>query len=128
MLQHLTKTPKLKKMAMSTDINDYQTAARELAVYPDQGTFNGLIYCALKLAGEAGEVAEKVGKVIRDDGSVLTDAHKVALTKELGDILWYVANISCELGLALSTVTEVNIQKLADRKARGVLRGSGDNR
>lgn len=126
-------------------LNDYQDRAQGTAVYPGKGTPLGLIYCALKLAGEAGEVSEKVGKAIRDDGlccpidvgypdkvgvgfNDLTPERREAIKAELGDVIWYIAGVARELGLTLSDVAQANLDKLASRAARGVLQGSGDNR
>ena len=100
--------------------NDYQAAAKKTAIYHEQ---HRVIYPALGLAGEAGEVAEKVKKWI-DDGNVDPDAVK----KELGDVLWYVAAVASDLGLTLDEVAAANVQKLESRAARGTLGGSGDNR
>ncbi|MFN4091661.1 MAG: nucleoside triphosphate pyrophosphohydrolase family protein [Brevundimonas sp.] len=115
-------------------LNEYQQLTGDTAIYPGKGTPLGLIYCGLKLAGEAGEVAEKIGKAIRDDGLFGDDMHEItperreALKGELGDVLWYVARAARELGYDLSDIAQGNIDKLSDRKARGVLGGSGDNR
>ena len=109
-------------------LNEYQEAAISTAIYPGRGSFQGVTYCALKLAGEAGEVADKIGKVIRDDGSEITEAKRQDLKKELGDVAWYLAALSTELGLTLEEVMAANLEKLASRKARGVLGGSGDDR
>jgi len=110
-------------------LDDYQAGARSTALYPQQAR---VLYPALKLAGEAGEVAEKLGKLMRDDGYLpgreLTQAQRDTLAAELGDVLWYVANLSADLGFSLQTVGERNLAKLADRKTRGVIGGSGDNR
>lgn len=118
---------------MTLSLNDYQTRATRLAIYPGQRTPLGLSYAALKLAGEAGEVTENIGKAIRDDGYMtttqqLTAPRTSAIVKELGDVLWYVAAIARELGYDLDTVAMVNLNKLNDRKTRGVLQGSGDDR
>jgi NTP pyrophosphatase (non-canonical NTP hydrolase) len=107
-------------------VNDYQVEGAITAIYPEGK--NGLYYCALKLAGEAGEVAEHIGKAIRDDNSEITPERREALALELGDVLWYVAALCNELDLNMSKVAEDNLRKLADRKARGVLGGSGDYR
>jgi NTP pyrophosphatase (non-canonical NTP hydrolase) len=109
-------------------LSEYQQRAVSTAIYPDKGKIGGLVYTALKLNGEAGEVAEKVGKILRDDSGVLTLEKREALIKELGDVLWYVAATARELNVELETVAEQNLNKLADRKARGVLQGSGDSR
>jgi NTP pyrophosphatase (non-canonical NTP hydrolase) len=107
---------------------DYQVLARSSAMYPGQGTFQGLTYCALKLNGEAGEIAEKVGKAWRDAGGRVSDERREALILELGDVLWYLANIAEELETTLEHCAERNLAKLASRRARGTLSGSGDDR
>lgn len=107
------------------DMNDYQDGALSTAIFPEEYK---ILYPALKLAGEAGEVAEKVGKVLRDNGGEFTDEIKQALGKEIGDVLWYCAALSASLGLDLNTVAQGNLDKLASRKERGVIGGSGDER
>ena len=87
-----------------------------------------MTYPALGLCGEAGEVAEKVKKTIRDDGGVLSDQRREALARELGDVLWYLSQLATEADLDLETIAEDNLEKLLSRQERGVLRGSGDNR
>ena len=82
----------------------------------------------LGLSGEAGEVAEKVKKVIRDKGGEFDDDTRLAICKELGDVLWYVAQIASELNLDLSNVAQGNLDKLADRAKRGKIKGNGDDR
>ena len=106
--------------------DEYQILAARTAMYPNQG--NNLWYPALGLAGEAGEVAEKVKKIYRDqDGKVfLNDIDE--LRKELGDVLWYVAALATELKISLTFVAEMNIAKLQSRADRGVVSGSGDDR
>jgi hypothetical protein len=108
------------------DLNTYQTAALQTAVYPDQG-FN-FAYPALGLSGEAGEVADKLKKVIRDDDGVLTDPVRDAVAKELGDCMWYLAVLAYEMDYDLNEIAQINIDKLNSRRERGVLSGSGDNR
>lgn len=121
-------------------LDAYQARTADTAVYPGKGTVLGLIYCSLKLAGEAGEVAEKIGKALRDDGlkpdgrtnepawTALTPERREALKAELGDVLWYVASAARELDYDLADVARTNLAKLADRQARGTLHGSGDVR
>jgi NTP pyrophosphatase (non-canonical NTP hydrolase) len=106
--------------------DDYQKKAWDTAIYPERG--DNLIYPVLGLNGEAGEVAEKVKKVIRDSEGVVGEATRKILAKELGDVLWYVAAICSELGLSMAEVADQNLDKLNDRKERGVLHGSGDER
>lgn len=108
------------------DISEYQRRSRATAVYPDAG--DNLAYPALGLCGEAGEAAEKVKKAMRDDGGVLTDERRDALAAELGDVLWYVAQLATEAGLDLGEIAGENLAKLLSRQERGVLQGSGDTR
>jgi NTP pyrophosphatase (non-canonical NTP hydrolase) len=107
-------------------LSDYQERSRATAVYPDAGS--NLTYPALGLCGEAGEAAEKVKKAIRDDGGELTDERREALAGELGDVLWYVAQLATEAGLDLDQIAEDNLAKLLSRQERNVLQGSGDAR
>jgi NTP pyrophosphatase (non-canonical NTP hydrolase) len=106
------------------EFNEYQETARETAIYPAE---LGLIYTALGLTGEAGEVAEKVKKMIRDD-ITLDDKYRGKLARELGDVLWYVANLAHEIGISLDTVAKANLNKLRSRKVRKALSGDGDDR
>jgi NTP pyrophosphatase (non-canonical NTP hydrolase) len=108
------------------DLNSYQQSARTTARYPDVGA--NPIYPTLGLSGEAGEVADKVKKVLRDRGGVFDAAVREELKLELGDVLWYVAQLASELGLSLDEVAEANLAKLASRATRGRLSGSGDHR
>lgn len=112
---------------MSLDFDTYQEQTATTAVYPGRGTTSGLLYCALGL-GEAGEVQGKAKKVLRDDDGVLTPEKREAMAAELGDLLWYAAQLASELDVSLSDVAQANLDKLADRASRGVLQGSGDNR
>jgi NTP pyrophosphatase (non-canonical NTP hydrolase) len=108
------------------DFSEYQSLSRRTATYPRAG--EDLTYPALGLCGEAGEVAEKVKKTIRDDGGVLSDDRREALARELGDVLWYLSQLATEADLDLETIAENNLEKLLSRQERGVLRGSGDDR
>ena len=126
-------------------LDEYQNKATDTAIYPGQGTALGMVYCALKLNGEAGELAEHIGKAIRDDDFLyvyrdesgfscadvehpLRAKRQDLVVKEVGDCLWYLANICNELDIDLSDAAEINLEKLASRKERNVLQGSGDNR
>ena len=108
------------------DLNAYQDAARQTALYPDAG--NTPIYPTLGLSGEAGEVADKVKKVLRDRAGLFDDEVRAEIALELGDVLWYVAQLASELGYQLEDVANQNLNKLRDRSARGQLKGSGDHR
>lgn len=107
---------------------EYQDKATQFAKYPNHTPMAGLTYCTLGLTGEAGEVAEKVKKIIRDGHGSLTLEKAEDLCKELGDVLWYVSQTARELGFTLEQVAARNISKLTSRQERGVLGGSGDNR
>ena len=130
-------------------LDAYQSGAVGTAFYPGKGGTLGLSYVALKMNGEAGEFAEHLGKAIRDDQygqqvhrSVLrsdgvgpelqpmplTPDRRELLKKELGDVLWYVAAGAAELGFTLEEIAQANLDKLAGRKTRGTLGGSGDDR
>lgn len=110
-------------------LDEYQDRARTTATYPQEAK---LLYPVLKLSGEAGEVSEKLGKLMRDDGwrvgQPLPGEARDALAKELGDVLWYLASVAADLGLTLDEVARTNLAKLADRAERGAIHGSGDER
>lgn len=113
--------------------DEYQAAALATAGYPLKG--KNLLYPSLKLAGEAGEAADKVGKLWRNIGKEgvisaedLTPEKKEALILELGDVQWYIAALAMELGISLEEIALKNIEKLAGRRERGTIKGEGDNR
>ena len=108
------------------NFNDYQKKSRKTAKYPDIG--HPVIYPALGLVNEAGEVAGKIKKVFRDKGGEINEDTRSALKAELGDVLWYVAQVCTELDLSLDEVAEYNLEKLYSRLERGTIRGDGDNR
>lgn len=108
--------------------NAYQEFVREMKVYPEK---YAVAYPALGLAGESGEIAEKVKKWLRGDSGQAGDAYiklRQDLLLELGDPLWYIAALADDLGFTLQEVVDANFVKLTSRKDRGVLQGSGDNR
>lgn len=90
--------------------------------------FKDLLHWVLGLNGESGEVAEKVKKIVRDKGGEISEEDRIELGKELGDVLWYLAVFAEHLGFSLGDIAQKNLDKLADRKDRGRLQGSGDNR
>lgn len=121
-------------LAFGATLNQYQDAAVSFAIYPKDAA---ITYPALGLIGESGEVeekltllmaagriAEKLKKTIRDG----RDLDRQALAKELGDVQWYIACLARDIGYTLQEVAEMNITKLIDRKARGVVKGDGDDR
>lgn len=103
----------------------YQQFVNDMKIYPEQYK---IVYPALGLAGEAGEIAEKVKKVLRDSDGEWADDKRAAVLDELGDPLFYIAALADDLGFSLREVMENNVSKLTSRKSRGVLRGSGDDR
>lgn len=138
----------LAEFDLNPYLNFYQKIATKSAIYPGRGTFFGLQYCTLKLNGEAGELAEHVGKAMRDDEILkmesvefspyelefrivqreFTPERLEAITKEVGDCLWYLSAICNELGISFAKVAKINLEKLKSRTDRDQLQGSGDNR
>lgn len=108
------------------NLNEYQDKSKETAIYPNQGS--NYIYPTLGLVSEAGEIAGKIKKVIRDDDGIISEEKMEDIKKELGDVLWYVAQLATELKIPLNDVAEYNIEKLQSRMERGVIKGSGDER
>lgn len=107
--------------------DDYQKQAMTTAVNAKRD-FGAFAYRTLGLVGEAGEVAEKVKKIIRDKNSQVSAADKTEILKEMGDVLWYLQALADYLEVPFSSVAEMNLQKVLDRKSRGVTHGQGDNR
>jgi NTP pyrophosphatase (non-canonical NTP hydrolase) len=108
------------------NLDDYQKAALRTAAPKDK--HNEIFHLLLGLCGEAGEIAEKAKKIVRDKDSDFKALDREDLTKELGDVLWYVTVIADHFDISLSEVGEKNIAKLASRQERNLLGGSGDNR
>lgn len=106
-------------------LNEYQQHALSTAIYPDDSR---IIYPTLGLTGEAGEVADKVKKVIRDGGKEFSPEKRLEIIKEIGDVLWYCATLSRDLGYELDEVAQMNVDKLRSRQQRNILSGNGDNR
>ncbi|MCL5112120.1 MAG: nucleoside triphosphate pyrophosphohydrolase family protein [Candidatus Marsarchaeota archaeon] len=105
------------------DLNEYQDNAKKTAVFPDalDGRF---YYPAIGLAGEVGELLNKIKKIARDSAEI----NKEDLKSELGDVLWYLSQLAEELGISMEDVAAHNLEKLRDRAERGKIHGSGDNR
>lgn len=106
-------------------ISDYQREAVATAIYGDG---QEIIYPALGLGNEAGEVQGKVKKVLRDNAGVFDDVNKRKIADELGDVLWYCAALARDIGYDLDTICQINLNKLKDRQTRNVIQGSGDTR
>lgn len=107
--------------------NEYIDFVKSMKVYPEKMR---VVYPALGLAGEAGEIAEKVKKWVRDEDfeNGMSVGRREAILSELGDPLWYITSLADDLGFTLQDVVDANVEKLSSRKERGVLKGSGDNR
>lgn len=103
--------------------DEYQTQATKTAIYKQE-----VIYPALGLANEAGEVLGKIKKVLRDNDGEFTASKRHEISDEIGDVLWYIAALARDLELPLEDIAQANLNKLNSRMARGVLGGSGDNR
>lgn len=107
---------------------EYEDVTSTMAIYPGEGTTLGLTYTALGLAGEAGEFADKVKKVLRDANGEIDPPRRFAMLQELGDVAWYLAACARELNSTLGEVMEQNATKLLSRRDRDVLNGDGDYR
>lgn len=108
--------------------SDYQHESRQTAIYTSRNVGNHLAYLALGVTGEAGEMADKVKKLLRDQEGAMSTEWKEAFIKECGDVLWYLAQCATELGVDFEHVAETNLQKIKDRKARQQISGEGDSR
>lgn len=108
-------------------LNEYQKQALTTAMHTNN-EFKDLLHWVLGITGESGEIAEKMKKIIRDKNSKVSKADKIELAKEIGDVLWYLAVFSDQLGVSFDEVAKENLAKLKSRKVRGTLQGSGDNR
>lgn len=106
---------------------EYQKQALTTVISADD-EFRDLLHWVLGVNGEAGELAEKVKKIIRDKGGRVSQQDKEELAKEIGDVLWYLAVFANDLGYKFEDIARANLDKLQSRKQRGALQGSGDNR
>lgn len=112
------------------NFREYQAATTTTAIYPNPGSgdWDAITYAVLGLASEAGEVAGKLKKALRDDGGAITSTRRAAIIDELGDVLWYVARVASEFAIDLDQIARRNIAKLGSRATRDVLGGDGDQR
>jgi NTP pyrophosphatase (non-canonical NTP hydrolase) len=108
-----------QKQAMKTDYNlDGDRSIQSIA----------FIEHVLGLVGESGEFADKVKKIYRNNQKEMSEAERIELLKELGDVLWYVSSLASYMDAELETVADKNLKKLADRAKRNVIASKGDNR
>ena len=114
-----------QKRASATDI---ELASMRTVMSKRNINTIGFLDKALGISGEAGEFADKIKKILRDKNGTLDEADRIAIKKELGDVLWYTAEIALYLDIPLSEVAQDNLEKLASRQRRGKLHGSGDER
>lgn len=110
------------------DFDEYEKLASRTAIFNDSQRLYRLYDLGLGIAGESGELVEKLKKIIRDDDGKVTEERREALKKEIGDVLWYLSQLSSALGFKFSEAAEANVKKLEDRYARDMIKGSGDNR
>ncbi len=122
----VTPTARGEKTYMT--FKEYQEQAIHTLLYPGSGDIMGLLYVVLGINGEAGEMAEKVKKILRDSNGQVSEEKRQQLILELGDVLWYAAATAYELGTTLEEVAQRNVDKLSSRHTRGKIQGSGDNR
>lgn len=108
---------------MKLTFNNYQKVARKTAIYKD-----GIFYPALGLCGESGEVAEKIKKIYRDNDGIISEYNKEQIVKEMGDVLWYIANLATDLNVPLEDVAKKNLEKIQTRQQKNLIHGDGDNR
>lgn len=123
-----TKKERFDPNTLNMKLNEYQEKAQETSNYSRPNQFLAITYCSLGLTGEAGEVANKVKKIFRDDNGVCNPEKLRELMYEVGDCLWYIAMLAKECGYTLEDVAQMNYEKLHSRAERGKIGGSGDHR
>ena len=124
-LEFGTQTNETHKYKRISDLDMYQQVAKQTAIYPRE---QAIIYPTLGLTGEAGEVANKVKKIIRDDGNKINESLVQEISAEIGDCLWYISVLADDIGIKLSDIANSNLIKLENRKKKGTIHGSGDKR
>jgi NTP pyrophosphatase (non-canonical NTP hydrolase) len=110
------------------EFDDYQQRASTTALFPKNELEYQTMYLSMGLAGETGEVIEKIKHIIRDADGVVGQEAREGVKKEMGDVLWYLSQLARILGISFDDIASANIEKLADRAQRGVLKGTGDER
>ncbi len=105
---------------------EYQELTNKTAIYPDKGS--NFLYPVLGMMGEAGEVAEKIKKIWRDKNNIISEEDRIEIKKEIGDVLWYLSQLSTELNVDFEDVANTNVLKIKSRLERNKLNGAGDNR
>lgn len=110
------------------DFNEYQEKASVTATFTGKQEEHQLMYLALGVCGESGEIAEKIKKIIRNDEGVVSDEKRESIRSEIGDVLWYLSQLSRVLHIPFEDAAQDNIRKIMDRKARGVVKSTGDTR
>ena len=119
------RTNETHKYKRISDLDMYQQVAKTTAIYPRE---QAIIYPTLGLTGEAGEVANKVKKIIRDGTIENHESLIQEISAEIGDCLWYISVLADDIGVKLSDIANNNLVKLANRKEKGTIHGSGDTR
>ncbi|MCI0619505.1 nucleoside triphosphate pyrophosphohydrolase family protein [Candidatus Wolfebacteria bacterium] len=107
------------------EFNEYQKKSQYELI---AGNYPELMYTTLALTGEAGEIADKVKKIYRDEGGIVSQEKRQDITREMGDLLWYMGRLAIHLGVSFDDVARENLEKLSKRTSRGTLSGAGDNR
>lgn len=110
------------------DFNEYQKLAARTATFEGRDPWYPLMYVALGIAGESGELIEKLKKVMRNDNGVISDEKREAMKQEIGDVLWYLSQFARLIDIPFEDAAKANIDKTWDRAQRGVIRSEGDTR
>ena len=124
-LEFGTQTNETHKYKRISDLDMYQQVEKSTAIYPRE---QAIIYPTLGLTGEAGEVANKVKKIIRDGTNKNNENLVQEISAEIGDCLWYISVLADDIGVKLSDIANNNLEKLENRKKKGTIHGSGDDR
>jgi NTP pyrophosphatase (non-canonical NTP hydrolase) len=110
------------------DFDEYMEKASVTATFTGKQKDHQLMYLALGICGESGEIAEKIKKIVRNDEGVISDEKRELIKLEIGDVLWYLSQLARTLGLSFEEVAVANIEKIMDRHSRGVIKSEGDTR